>query len=1044
MFNKENDKNLSGGSVFGQTGNENGRLGVEINTENSDSGKHRRGRHTLGDFSAFGAPMKAENAPAVNFLKVETEEEAPKQEAIQEMVEVISDEAEELKNEACEADLEEPCEVSFENDVAAIDENPFEAFGDAYGLIQEELTKTEEPVSEATKEESEEMTEDSESESETVVGLTEPSEMVKSEEFAESEEQTETEVTEVTEVTEETAETEKAEASEEADEIEKTEETEKIEENEEAREAEEAETETGYGQITGFGCTQTAYDGQTDEEQAEETDAPAEAEVSEIYGIQQKFDITFLDPMPVEEEPKAVLVEDDILDEAMSEVVEATYSAEFEYEAEESESEESVLEAEGEPSEETEELGEVFEDKEGSESELELKETRVEATEEQKTEDVNIKIPKDVWDEEGREEWQARDKFLEHCRSLVVPPLKISKQEKPVKRRAPARSTTSGYQYEDAERLPIVEGVKTIENEAEYRKKEKVLCKKRAREYEGKLGEKVSKTKVKLWTVAIFLVLSLALDCMNFVNFRGNSIINSGTLTAFGCAEALLLVIVGIITLGIMRDGISCAFKGEHIPETLSAMIMFICLAYNSAVLVLEHGENIPVIMGAPAVMGALLALIYRYKMLCREVKTFSVASAYRPYTTEVRMKDFSSAPEYTEFGGYAPRESELYKINKIYRIDGIYEAQPVRDTCFGIMRALSLVTFCCALVVGLAFGLIEKSVLNGLFCATLVMALGSPVSVFVSMYLPRIKAAKANEQDGSAIVSFDETADSFEKNVIMLDDSELYPAQSLSPKIEVSKTSDMEERLHKVASLFNRLGGTLGSMFNEAGFEDYKEVDLREIEAHGIYAIVDGSDVIVGSEKYLSKYGIKVNRYEDILAPDTGVLYIADGGQFFCRIIMTFKADTELCRRISELRNADTLVSLKSSNPCLDEAMVFTTTSLEPELLKLIKYSSGDDVCPAETDREGKIVSLNGSAGLFSAILEYKRQRRRIFRGSRHSIFSCIVGIIASVGLILGGGAVLKFAPVAGVVLHAVFALIAGAAVSGKAIDTRTVIKKK
>ncbi len=965
MLNKENGKNMSDDSMFEFESfeYEKSHADIDINAS-TEAPEHRpsrrRGKHgSVSDFSAFGAPMKAQNGPTAD-KKADSEN------------------AQVTENSA--PDFAEKAEISHEFDVQEVTEPEAEALKDIQSL------------------EAGEVSEDSE--------------------ISEKKE------TELSETAENTAPT--------------TEEPEN--------------TDFGYGQIRGFGLEQYGEDESEKIQEAAEANeellSEENTEVSESCGIQQKFDITFLEPMSEEKEKSEPEKNNDALDVVMSEVVEATYSGDVEYETEDTEleNESVVVEEESIAVEESSkempseleavtELTDGFDDS----TEKELKETEA-----PKTDDVDAPEINDVWDEEGREEWKARERFLEHCRSLSIPPLKTTKTEKPTKRRQPMRSTTSGYQYESAERLPIDEGTKTIENESEYRKKEKLFCKKRAREYEEKLREKLSKAKAKFWTVAVFLVLSLALDCMNFVSFGGKSVINPKTFIAFECAEAVLLVIVAVLSLGILRDGISCAFKGDHIPETLTAMVMFVSLAYNGLALIIEHGENIPVIMGAPAVASVLLAMLYRYKMLCRELKTFSVASAYRPYTTGVKMKDFPSAPEYTEFGGYAPSESELYKLNKIYRIDGIYETQPVRDTCFGFIRILCLVTLCVSFVVGLAFGLIEKSISGGVFSAVLVMALASPVSVFVSMYLPRIKATKANEQDGSAIISFKEADSTFEKNVIMLDDSELYPAQSLSPKIEVCKTPDMEERLHKVASLFNRLGGTLGSLFDEAGFEDYKEVELREIEAHGIYATVDGSDVVVGSEKYLSSYGIKVNRYEGILSPDSGVLYIADGGQFFCRIIMTFKPDTELCRRISELRNADTLVSLKSCNPCIDEALVFTTTALEPELLKLIKYSSGDDVCPAETDREGNIVSLNGSAGLFSALLEYKRQKRRIFIGSRHAVFSCIIGTAVAVGLVIGGASVLKAAPIIAVGIQAILSVIAGFAVSGRAIDTRTVIKKK
>ncbi len=821
---------------------------------------------------------------------------------------------------------------------------------------------------------------------------------------------------------------------------------------------ESAVAEIGFGQIRGFGCEQ--YKGDEPEDAPTEIEGPSdEAEGDYVIsdGIQQKFDITFLEPIvDIEEvevvdempEKQAETADAGVLDEIEKiEMAEASMSTEpdeasdagvVSEEAEESTNAEEIKET-LEPFEKADEpsddaiVGEVTEAVPTSENDSEAETFEPEPQRERD----------DIWDEDGREEWEAKEQFLEHCRSLNVPPLRTTKAERVLKRRPPQHSTTSGYQYEEAERLPFdAAEPRTPETEQAYIKREKAYCSRRAKEERRKLRDKASRLLFKAWVMTAVTMVLFGLDCLNFVKRGDGYMLSAETLTAFCCVDTALLVISAALALGIMRDGIASAFRGNHIPETLTAMTVIVTLAYHGALLAV--GADDPMIIGSPAALSVLFALIYRYYMVRRDIKTFDNASPYREYTTDVKMKDFPSSPEFSEFDGYAARESELCKINKVSRIDGIYGMEQVKDTCFGMMRVLSIVTACAAIVVALAFGFIKQSLSDGLFYAVLTVAAASPISVFFSMLIPRIKAASAAAEDGSAIVVFDEDGDMLEKSVIMLDDSELFKANTLSPRIEVCKTPDMELKLNRVASLFRRLGGTLGTLFEEAGFTEYEDVTLREIDAHGIYATVGDSDVIAGSESYLSRYGIRVNRFEGESTEDVGVLYIAAGGRFFCRIIMTFKPDLELCKRISELRNTDTLVSLKSCNPCIDTALVYRTTELEPELLKLIKYSSGDDVCPSPTDREGRLVSSKGAVGLFRAVLEYKRQRKRIYYGSRFAIAACIIGAVAAVGMIVGGELTIRLAPVITLALHGVLSLIAAIVAKRKAIDTRTVIKKK
>ncbi len=823
-------------------------------------------------------------------------------------------------------------------------------------------------------------------------------------------------------------------------------------------EAEPLEQEIAFGQIRGFGCDMSASDYE-DEVEAEPTeDAETEIDdriISDKYGIQQKFDINFLEPMADIEEVIAV----DDGDEPEKAEVAPFIAAEVMAETEISKTEENTEAAELPLATEKEDIASNEEQQKGvldvqEKTEESFAEDSVtgELTEdipEEKAEEApseNIAQPLtdavDIWDEEGRAEWEAKEQFAEHCRSLVIPPLRTTKQEKVLKRRPPMHSTSSGYQYEEAERLPFdAKGRTNGEDELSYRAREKSFTESRNKKERKKLHEKAGRLLFRAWVTAAIALVLLALDCLNFVKSGDGAFISSKSVTAFCCVDIALLIISAGAAFGIIRDGITCAFKGNHIPETLTAMTVFVTLAYHGALLVI--GADAPVVIGSPAALSVLFAMIYRYYMLRRDMITFDVAAHYREYTTDVKMKDFPSTPEFSEFDGYAPRESELCKINRVSRIDGICEQTPVRDTCFGFMRAVSLISFCAAIVIALAFGFIKQSISDGLFYAALTVAMSAPISVFFSMYIPRVRASASAAAEGAAIVSFNEDSSMLEKSVIMLDDGDLCNASTLSPKIDVCKTFDMEQRLNKVASLFRRLGGTLGTLLADAGFTEYEDVTLREIDAHGIYATVGETDVIAGSESYLSKYGIKVSRHNGQLSEDEGVLYVACGGRFFCRITMTFKPDLELCRRISELRNTDTLISLKSCNPCIDDALVYRTTGIEPELLRLIKYSSGDEVCPVPTDREGRLVSSKGSLGLLRAVLEYKRQRKLIAGGGRFALVSCFVGIIASVAVIVAGDKVAGFAPLIVLALHGAMSFVASGLARRKALDTKTVIKK-
>ena len=187
-----------------------------------------------------------------------------------------------------------------------------------------------------------------------------------------------------------------------------------------------------------------------------------------------------------------------------------------------------------------------------------------------------------------------------------------------------------------------------------------------------------------------------------------------------------------------------------------------------------------------------------------------------------------------------------------------------------------------------------------------------------------------------------------------------------------------------------------------------------------------------------------KKSKKSDKLLPRNGrVMYIADNGEFFARATLIFTPDAELVNKISELRNTDTLFSLKSCNPCIDKELLFYTTGLEPELLRLVKFGSADSVAPAETDREGSLVSKNGALGLLTALLEYKRQKKLVFDATRGACISCAIGIFLSL-LVSAFGLDFGFSSLLALGFHGIMSFIGFVNGHRGVINTKSKIKKK
>ena len=642
----------------------------------------------------------------------------------------------------------------------------------------------------------------------------------------------------------------------------------------------------------------------------------------------------------------------------------------------------------------------------------------------------------DIWDEQDRKLWIAKKRYTDYCASLVVPPLKVTKDTPAVVKRSTEAPKTSGYRYEMTERLPLFpDGINGGKDTDGYFKREMEYCEDREAKRSVKLLDKLrSSWRKTIFALAVMLSVILLEGINLFMSIAPEGVVVLENIMVFSIIDAALLLIGALLIIDSIRDGIKYAFKGIFIPETLTAGVTVLSIIYHVA-LVFSAGSSYAILLASPAAIAIFLCALYRHNMLKRQYVAFSVASSFGSYTTEVKMLGFNSTPEGKAFEGYVDTDASLYKLNKVSRIDACYTDKTVRDECYGVIRKLSLCIICAALVAGVVFGLLNRSVLYGALSALSLVSMAAPISVFIAMFLPRVRTANASADAGAALVDFDDESDELDESVIMLDDAELFPPDKLvSSGFEMQRSERLEMHLTRTYALFKKIGGTLASIFTnmEGGLEKCRDITITEISDGGVAARIDGRMICAGSENFLNKYGVKVKRYDRLLPKNGRVMYIADDGVFFARAILTFKPDEELVAKIARLRNTGTVFSLKTCNPCIDRELLFYTTGLEPELVRLIKYEAGDDVAPAETDREGCLVSKNGASGLITALIEYKRQKRLVFRASRFACFACGIGAFVSL-LTSAIGIGFGFTSLISLTLHTVLSLAAIAVGKGK-----------
>ncbi len=611
-------------------------------------------------------------------------------------------------------------------------------------------------------------------------------------------------------------------------------------------------------------------------------------------------------------------------------------------------------------------------------------------------------ISNDIWDNEGKEDWEKREQFLKYCRSLTLPPIKSGKfgTSETDNVKAKAKPASSGYRYAESERIPVFsDGLHGGIDKSGYAEREKRYCDNRKEKRQIALREK-TRSSYRIMIYTAFILFTVFLLEVLYSVFLKKTVL-------FASVEIGLIILGTAFVWKSLLDGLKCALRGAFIPELLAFFSILLSLIYNFLIIFTTFSNQTVALIGIPGAISIFFTALYRYLMLQREEKVFDVTAEYGDYCTEVRMASFKGSPEEISFGGYADENSSLYKTNHVSRIDGGYNILPVRDECFGLIKIFIICLICIAIASGIAFGFINNNIYQGIFSAYILISFASPLCIFISLGLPRHMTAEAVAEEGAAITDFDDESDEFDENVIMISESELFPPEKIIvTDTFLTNSHFLETHLAKAAAAFGKIGGILSGLFSNIDTDPnkYRNAVITDISNNGISVKVDDSVVRAGDDAYLEKHGIEIERYPDIPQKNTRVLYIANNGEFFARIVIQYNPDEKLCRKISELRQSNTLFSFKTCNPCIDAPLVFYTTGLEPELLRVVKYMVEDDIPETDTDREGMLVSKTGAYGLLCALIGYKRQKKLIRFGCKFAAFSGLIGVFLALIISLFG----------------------------------------
>ena len=472
-----------------------------------------------------------------------------------------------------------------------------------------------------------------------------------------------------------------------------------------------------------------------------------------------------------------------------------------------------------------------------------------------------------------------------------------------------------------------------------------------------------------VFAIALFMIENIPFVKALFDNHIGYIVVD--WLLAFICAV-------------LVFDRLCQAFKSvcrlKPDADVITLIALFFSFAATALVLLFESSETEVTLYNFPFALCVLFNTLYVYFSLRRDLNSFSVISS--PYTKRaIVLND----PADRNFSGeeYPEREGDMGnkygQMKEVNFIDGYFAHKdempsaknPLRVImlfCFGI----SVVFFLCSLFV------MEHTAAESVTVAYATFMMCAPFSAFLAYSYPFYLASRRTSAGNSAILC-DKTPDSYrDVSLVVLRDTEVFSSGKAKVKsIRLYADKKIDNAIYYASSIYSVIGGPLAEVFKKAALNSVssENVQLREVCADGVCAMVDGKDIVIGRPSYMEEQCFETvddpgdEEYEG--KTNKRIFYLACDQIVIAKFYIQYTVGSDFIDLASRIFAEGIGIGIATADPCFDVG-IFYENNIDPEqyAIRVLKGHLDEPVQESVSARKAGVVSLGSTMDLIKATL--------------------------------------------------------------------------
>ncbi|MBR5515238.1 MAG: hypothetical protein IKU52_03440 [Clostridia bacterium] len=436
-----------------------------------------------------------------------------------------------------------------------------------------------------------------------------------------------------------------------------------------------------------------------------------------------------------------------------------------------------------------------------------------------------------------------------------------------------------------------------------------------------------------------------------------------------------LLLLACIPAIKPILRGFGSLFKAKPTPGSLLSVTLLISVAYHIAVCFIYSGQRL-VFCNVPIVLCIILTILSELLTLKRDIFTFNIVSSKRVKHVIAKMPDEQAELEHEIFDEYIDEEASIFRVSKASFVDGFFRRTreyPGNKSVLGLIIAISLII--CAFFLVFT-GFMKQDWVVALRNAYISVLITTPLSAFITFSFPMFRAAKVSYENQSAIVGEASLEEYSNAGAISFDDRDVFPSNKVKVKsIKIYGNNRIDRIIFNIASLFKVLGGPLCDVFNIATkeFECSDDVEIVDVSADGIEAVISGKHIFYGKASYLHK-----NNFEPVPEPDdervefsgeASITYLVCNDEIAAKVYVHYTIDPDFVAISKQLHNAGMCIGIKSFDPNIDDTLLAKSINLNKYAVKVLKCHHINEKTIVEERSDSGIISKKNPKALLKTL---------------------------------------------------------------------------